>query len=67
MSKQERTRRMADQKWSFDKIIQATGVDFFWPMTEETLCTVGMDASADIRRLRNKRGRFYFLTQESRQ
>ena len=54
MSRQERTRRMADQKWSFDKIIQATGVDFFWPMTEETLCTVGMDASADIRRLRQR-------------
>jgi dienelactone hydrolase len=54
MSKQERTRRMADQKWTFDKIIQATGPDFFWPMTEETLCTVGMDVSGDIRRLRQR-------------
>jgi dipeptidyl aminopeptidase/acylaminoacyl peptidase len=54
MSKHERTRRMADQKWSFDKIIQATGVDFFWPMTDETLCTVGPDAATDIKRLRQR-------------
>jgi len=64
MSKQERTRRMADQKWSFDKIIQATGVDFFWPMTEETLCTVGMDASADIRRLRQRVKKFDDISRE---
>ncbi len=54
MGKHERTRRMADQKWTFDKIIESTGPDYFWPMTEETLCTVGPDASADIRRLRSR-------------
>ena len=64
MSKQERTRRMADQKWSFNKIIQATGPDFFWPMTEETLCTVGMDASADIRRLRQRVKKFEDISRE---
>ena len=64
MSKQERTKRMAEQKWSFDKIIQATGVDFFWPMTEETLCTVGMDASADIRRLRQRVKKFEDISKE---
>ena len=29
MGKHERTKRMADQKWTFDKIIEANGPDFF--------------------------------------
>jgi dipeptidyl aminopeptidase/acylaminoacyl peptidase len=43
---------MKDQEWMFDKIIAAAGPDFYWPMTEETLCAVGMDASGDIRTAR---------------
>ena len=64
MNKQERTRRMAEQRWSFDRIIQATGADFFWPMTEQTLCTVGMDASADIRRLRQRIRKYDDISRE---
>ena len=59
-----RAKRMADQKWMFDKIIQATGPDFYWPMTEETLSTVGMDGSGDIRSVRGAIRKFTDIIDE---
>lgn len=52
MTSHARTRRLKDQEWMFDKLIQSGGPDFYWPMTEEALCAVGMDASGDIRTVR---------------
>ena len=47
-----RARRMRDEQWLFDRLIRSGGPDFYWPMTEETLCTVGMDGSGDIHAVR---------------
>ncbi|NQU69322.1 MAG: prolyl oligopeptidase family serine peptidase [Rhodospirillales bacterium] len=59
-----RAKRMAEQEWMFDKIIQATGPDFYWPMTEETLRTVGMDGSGDIRSVRGAIRKLTDITDE---
>ncbi len=59
-----RAKRMGEQEWMFDKIIQATGPDFYWPMTEETLSTVGMDGSGDIRSVRGAIRKFTDITDE---
>jgi len=55
---------MRDQEWMFDKIIASGGPDFYWPMTEETLCAVGMDAAGDIRTARASIRKFLDLTPE---
>jgi dipeptidyl aminopeptidase/acylaminoacyl peptidase len=55
---------MKDQEWMFDKLIAAGGPDFYWPMTEETLCAVGMDASGDIRTARSSIRKFADITNE---
>jgi dienelactone hydrolase len=52
--KQERTRRMREQKWLFDKIIEANGPDYFWPMCDELLATVGLDLYIDIKNMRSR-------------
>jgi dipeptidyl aminopeptidase/acylaminoacyl peptidase len=35
----ERSRRMAEERWLIDKVIEATGVDFSWPMSALVLNT----------------------------
>ena len=64
MPSHARTRRMKDQEWMFDKIIASGGPDFYWPMTEETLSAVGVDASGDIRTARASIRKFLDLTPE---
>ena len=58
------TRRLHDQEWMFDKLIASGGPDFYWPMTEETLCAVGMDASGDVRTARASIRKFVDITNE---
>ena len=57
-------RRMKEQEWIYDRLIAAGGADFYWPMTEETLCTVGMDGSADIKSVRGGIKRVAHITRE---
>jgi dienelactone hydrolase len=64
MSGNARARRMREQEWLYDRLIRANGPDFYWPMTEETLCTVGMDGAGDIRAVRNSVKRFVEITRE---
>jgi dienelactone hydrolase len=64
MTSEARARRMRDQEWMFDKIIAASGPDFYWPMTEETLCSVGMNAAGDIRSVRAGIRKFADVTPE---
>ena len=64
MASHPRASRMAEQEWMFDKIIQATGPDFYWPMTEETLGAVGMVGSGDIRSVRASIRKFSDITDE---
>jgi dienelactone hydrolase len=55
---------MAEQEWMYDRLIRANGPDFYWPMTEETLCAVGMDAAGDIRAVRSSVKKFADITRE---
>ena len=48
----ERARRMAEQKWVIDKVIEATGVDFSWPMTGVTIGAAGLDVIPDVMNIR---------------
>jgi dienelactone hydrolase len=64
MTGHARARRMAEQEWMYDRLIRANGPDFYWPMTEETLCTVGMDGAGDIRAVRNSVKKFVEITRE---
>lgn len=64
MAGHARARRMAEQEWMYDRLIRTNGPDFYWPMTEETLCTVGMDGAGDIRAVRNSVKKFVEITRE---
>ena len=64
MTGRARARRMAEQEWLYDRLIRSGGPDFYWPMTEETLCTVGMDGAGDIRAVRNGIRKFVEITRE---
>ena len=59
-----RARRMRDEQWLFDRLIRSGGPDFYWPMTEETHCTVGMDGSGDIAAVRGSIKKFVEITRE---
>jgi dienelactone hydrolase len=52
MGSNARARRMRDEQWLYDRLIRSGGPDFYWPMTEETHCTVGMDGSGDNKAVR---------------
>lgn len=49
-----RTKRMQQQKWQLDKIIEATGVDYGWPMSKEALEAAGFDVLSDINSIRSR-------------
>ena len=59
-----RARRMRDEQWLFDRLIRSGGPDFYWPMTEETHCTVGMDGSGDIKAVRASIKKVVEITRE---
>lgn len=61
-----RARRMREQEWLYDRLIRLNGPDFYWPMTEETLCTVGMGGAGDIRAVRDTVKKFVDITREMR-
>jgi dienelactone hydrolase len=60
------TRRMREQEWLYDRLIRFGGPDFYWPMTEEVLCAVGMDGSGDIKAVRGSIKKFADITREMR-
>ena len=60
------TKRMREQEWLYDRLIRFGGPDFYWPMTEEVLCAVGMDGSGDIKAVRNSIRKFVDITREMR-
>ena len=64
MTIHHKTRRMVHQEWTFDKIIQASGMDISFPMSETLLRTVGMDVSADIKRLRARIKKYVEIPRE---
>jgi hypothetical protein len=57
---------MREQEWLYDRLIRSNGPDFYWPMTKEALCTVGMGGAGDIRAVRNSVKKFVDITREMR-
>lgn len=47
-----RSRRMAEQRWVIDSIIESNGVDFSWPMTGVTIGVAGLDVVPDVMSIR---------------
>jgi dienelactone hydrolase len=64
MGSNARARRMRDEQWLYDRLIRVGGPDFYWPMTEETHCTVGMDGSGDIKAVRASIKKVVEITRE---
>jgi len=64
MGSNARARRMRDEQWLYDRLIRSGGPDFYWPMTEETHCTVGMDGSGDIKTVRASIKKVVEITRE---
>ena len=46
------TRRMAEQRWLIDKVIDTVGIDFSWPMTPIAMGTAGPNLGPDIMSIR---------------
>jgi dienelactone hydrolase len=64
MSGHANAQRMRQQQWLYDRLIRADGPDFYWPMSEMTLCAAGVDASGDIRMIRSSIKKFVDITRE---
>ncbi len=47
-----RARRMREQRWTIDKIVESYGVDFSWPMTGVTAGAAGLAVIPDIMAIR---------------
>lgn len=59
-----RVRRMAEQRWIIDKIIQTVGVDFAWNMSRATLGTIGLDVASDITSIQLRVKRYADISRE---
>lgn len=57
-------RRMQEQQWLYDRMIRLGGPDFYWGMTRETLCAVGIDGSGDIESVRASIRKFADIPRE---
>lgn len=66
MTSTPRARRMRNQEWLYDRMIRFGGPDFYWPMTDETLCTVGMNGAGDIQSVRSSIKKFVDIPREMR-
>ena len=55
---------MREEQWLYDRLVRTSGPDFYWPMTEETHCTVGMDGSGDIKSVRASIKKVVEITRE---
>ena len=61
-----RAERMHAQQWLYDRLIQASGPDFYWGMTGRALRTVGADGVGDIQSVRSSIRKFLDITREMR-
>ena len=59
-----RAKRMHAQEWLYDRLIQASGPDFYWGMTARALRTVGADGVGDIQSIRSSIKKFVDITRE---
>ena len=59
-----KTRRMAEQRWLIDKTIEATGVDFAWPMSGIALGAAGLNLVPDVASLRARVKKYDDISRE---
>ena len=50
----ERARRMEEQRWLIDKLIETSGVDFSWGPASNALGILGFDVHPDVMSIRAK-------------
>ena len=60
----EVSKRMAEQQWLIDKIIQETGPDICWPMSGIALGGIGPDVTGDIMNIRSACKKYDDVTRE---
>ena len=64
MTNASSVKRNREQAWLFNKLIQALGPDFYWPMTKEALAIAGSDVAADLGSLQGRVIRVEHITRE---
>lgn len=62
--KKENARRMGEQRWIIDKLIEIDGVDFAWPATANALAVIGPDVSPDIMTIRSRVKKYADISRE---
>lgn len=60
----ERARRMEEQRWLIDKLIEASGVDFAWAPTANALSILGFDAYPDVVSIRTRAKKYADIPRE---
>lgn len=62
--RKENVRRMGEQRWLIDKVIETSGVDFSWGPTSNALGILGFDAYPDVMSIRSKAKRYVDIPRE---
>ncbi len=60
----ERVRRMEEQRWLIDKLIETSGVDFSWAPTNNALGILGFDVHPDIMSIRARAKKYADIPRE---
>ncbi|MFC1869518.1 alpha/beta hydrolase [Thermodesulfobacteriota bacterium] len=60
----ELSRRMSEQGWLIDKVIQTSGLDICWPMSSIALGTVGPDVAGDVMSIRSNVKKYADISRE---
>jgi dienelactone hydrolase len=60
----ERCKRMAEQRWLIDKVIQSVGIDFCWPMSAIAMGVPGSNAAGDVMSVRMRAKKYADIPRE---
>jgi dipeptidyl aminopeptidase/acylaminoacyl peptidase len=61
---QMRTRRLREQKWLIDKMVETTGIDFMWRLSGSAAGAIGADVADDITGIRSRVKKYADITRE---
>lgn len=60
----DRVKRMAEQRWVIDKVIETTGVDFAWPISKSALSAAGLGVAPDVMSIQARVKKYADITRE---
>ena len=60
----ERCRRMGEQRWLLDKVIESVGIDFCWPMSYIAMSIPGPNAAGDVMSVRMRSKKYADISRE---